>query len=117
MSASSSTTRSRGRGSGTDCGLVVTDAFHESPLETLFSVARAERLRRPAKAQAPVVEHRYRGAELLNVGQDMRGKEQGAALRAQALQQRFHRYPRGRVKAAHRFVQHIHFAFERKTAR
>src|SRR5947207_15399348 len=116
MSASSSTMRSRGRGSGTDCGLVVTDAFHESALETLFSVARAERLRRAAKAQARLVEHRDRGAELVDVGQDMRGKEQSAALRAQALQHRFHRHPRGRVKAAHRFVQYIHLAFERKPA-
>src|SRR5258706_13674261 len=115
MSASSSTTRSRGRASGADWGLVVTDASHEGAFETLLPVTRAERLRRAAKAKLCVVEHRDRGAKLVDIGQDMRSEEQGAALRAQALQHRFHRHPRARVKAAHRFVQYIHVAVERKT--
>ncbi len=37
---------------------------------------------RPTAGEARVVEHGDRGAKLVDVGQDMRGEEQGAALRA-----------------------------------
>src|SRR5205814_6567675 len=101
-SASSSTTRSHGR-AGVSAG--VTNAFHEGAFQAFFAIARAKRLRRAAKAQPRMVEHRDRRAQLVDVGQYMGSEEQRAALRAHALQHRFHRHPCGRVKAAHRLVE------------
>src|SRR5207247_3315266 len=116
ISASSSTTSSPGLASGAGCGLLVTDASHEGALQVGLAVARAQGLRRAAEAQPRALEHRDRGAQFVDVGEHVRSEEQGAALRAQALQHRFHRHPCGRVKAAHRLIEHVELALERKTA-
>src|SRR5260221_4030040 len=114
MSASSSTTRSPGRAGVSG---LVTDAFHEGALEAVLAVTRAKRLRRAAKPQPRALEHRDRRAQLVDLSQYMGSEEQRAALRAQALQHRFHRYPRRRVKAAHRLVEHVELALQHETAR
>src|SRR5438105_5087421 len=119
MSASSSTTRSPGRVgvSGAAAMWLLTDASHESALQAFLAITRAKRLRRAAKTQSRALEHRNRRAELVDVGQYVGSEEQRAALRAQALQHRFHRYPCRRVKAAHRFVEHVKLAFQHEAAR
>src|SRR5207302_2406743 len=60
ISASSSTTSSPGLASGAGCGLLVTDASHESALQVGLAVARAQGLRRAAEAQPRALEHRDR---------------------------------------------------------
>src|SRR5438552_8974295 len=116
ISASSSTTSNPGLASGAGCGLLVTDASHEGALQVGLAVARTQGLRRAAEAQPRALEHRDRGAEFVHVGEHVRSEEQGATLRAQALQYRFHRHPRGGVKAAHRLIEHVELTLERKTA-
>src|SRR6266404_8175511 len=97
MSGSSSTSRSasraRAKRSATERTLVIADAPHEGPLEGRLAVALAKRARAAAKAQPRALEHGDRRAQLLDIGEHVRCKEQGAALPAQAAQHRFHRHP------------------------
>src|SRR5258708_14438032 len=113
MSASSSTTRSPGRAGVSG---LVTDAFHEGALQAVLAVARAKRLRRAAKPQPRALEHRDRRAQLVDLSQYMGSEEHRAALRAQALQHRFHRYPRRRVKAAPRLLRALELALQHEAA-
>src|SRR5207237_9959659 len=109
VSASASTTGSPG-GAGVSgaAGMgLLTDASHEGALQAFLAIACAKRLRRAAKTQPRALEHRDRRAQLVDVGQYVGREEQRATLRAQALQHRFHRYPCGRVKAAHRLVEPV----------
>src|SRR2546425_10388215 len=105
ISGSSSTTSSPGFESGAGCGFVVTDAPHERPLQVSLRVARAKRRRRAAEADRSPVQHRDGRAELFYVGENVRSEEQRPAFSAQSAQNRFHRDPGGRVKAAHRLVE------------
>src|SRR5688500_19044742 len=76
MSGSSSTTSSAGFSLGDACGLVIADAFEEGALEVALGVALAQRAGAAAKAHAPALEHADRRAQLLHVGEHVRGEKE-----------------------------------------
>jgi hypothetical protein len=89
--------------------VLVTDAFHESALQAGFAVARAQLARLAVEAQPRAVQHRDRRAQLFDVGEHVRGEEERPTLAGQPPEHRFHRDARGRVKPAHRLVEHVQF--------
>src|SRR5258706_13669322 len=111
MSGSSSTISRPGfaLALGAVCGWF-THAPHEGGFQARLAVARAELGGRAAKAHAAALEHRDRRAELLDVGEHVRGEEQRAALGVQTPQHALDRDARRRVEAAHRLVEHIEAA-------
>src|SRR5688572_31526533 len=106
MSGSSSTT--------SNTGLLFTNASYEGLLEAGFAVAPAQLGRGAAKAHAAFLDDGDGGAQLLHVGEDMRGEEQGPALGREPAEHRFHRDPGGGVKAAHRLVEHVQVALQQE---
>ena len=79
--------------------------FEVGPRRSARAARPASRGSAPGRGRAP-----RSPAQLLDVGEHMRGEEQRAALGAQAAQHRFHRDARRGVKAAHRLVEHVEIA-------
>src|SRR5206468_3800944 len=77
------------RRSGAERTLVIADASHEGPLKIGLAVALAKRARAAAKAQPRALKHRDRRAQLVDVSEHVRCKEQAATLPAQAAQHGF----------------------------
>src|SRR5262245_4523139 len=96
--------------SGADGELLVTNASHEGGLEVRFAGVRAQRRRRTAKAHRAAIEYRDAAAQFFDVGENVRGEKQRAALGSEAAQHALHGDARRRVESAHRLIEQVEIA-------
>src|SRR5258706_348186 len=110
MSGSSSTIRRLGRGfSGMGF-----DAFQEGTLQRRFAVALAQSAGRAGVGHLSLVQYGDAVANLLGVGERMRGEKQGSPLRLELEEQVLGAGARLGVQAAHRFVENVKIALRKK---
>src|SRR5207342_1861808 len=115
MSGSSSTMRSCGFAACALPGASLATSFftytpHEGLLQARFAILRAQSPGAAVPAHAALLQHRDRGAQLLDVGEHVGGEEKRPALRGEPAQHGFHRDAGGRVKPAHGLVEHVEIA-------
>src|SRR5436190_1048658 len=110
MSGSSSTIKRLGwRSSGMGF-----DTFQEGALERRFPVALAQSAGRAGVGHRPPVQNGDAVANLLDVGQRMRGEEQRSPLRLEVQEQVLGAVARLGIQAAHRFVENVQIALREK---
>src|SRR3981189_2542936 len=106
MSGSSSTIRRLGR----EASGMGFDAFQEGALQRRFAVALAQSARRAGVGHRSPVQNADAVANLLGVGERMRGEKQGSPLRLELQEQVLGAGARLGVPAAHRFVENAKIA-------
>src|SRR5438477_7178861 len=110
MSGSSSTINRLGRGfSGMGF-----DAFQEGALQRRFPVALAQSARRARVGHRSLVENRDAVADLLDVGERMRGEKQGSPLGLEVQEQVPGAVACLGVQAAHGLVENVQIALRKK---
>src|SRR5882762_8763984 len=110
MSGSSSTISRLGRvASGMSF-----DAFQEGALERRFPVELAQSARRAGVGNRSPVQNSDAVANLLDIGERMRGEKQGSPLRLELQEQVLGAGARLGIQAAHRFVENVEIALRKK---
>src|SRR3977135_485398 len=113
MSGSSSTIKRLGRRSS---GMGF-DAFQEGALKRRFPVALAQSAGRARVGHRSLVENGDAVANLLDVGERMRGEKQGSPFGLEVQEQVLGAVARLGVQAAHGLVEDVHIALREKTGR
>src|SRR6267378_3981442 len=110
MSGSSSTISRLGRGAS---GMGF-DAFQEGALQRRFPVELAQSARRAGVGNRPRVQNSDAVANLLDLGERMRGEKQGSPFRLEVQEQVLGAGARLGIEAGHRFVENVQIALRKK---